>query len=134
MAWAPNPQPSYLHLGGALSLAGSKGEHPGRARGKSFTIGHDSTLSLHGGDNIITYLPETTLYLQTNAEGRAYNFGGAQRGRKRENDCGLSLLKIQPTAKPGCPDSCFSDETWDSQKIPTVVKPDSALYHLQLKS
>lgn len=55
------------------SPAGSKGEHPGRARGKCFTIEHDCPLSLHSGDNIVVDLQEATLYLQP-LQGKSLQF------------------------------------------------------------
>lgn len=117
----PTPSPLTSTLGGALSLAGSKGEHPGRARGKSFTIEHDSTLSLHGGDNIIIYLPVATLYLQTTAKGRAYNFGRAQRGKKRENNCTLNLLESSLLPNPGVLTPVSQIRLWTLRKSPLLL-------------
>lgn len=87
--WPGPPTPSHLNLyrggvGGALSLRGSKGERPERARGKCFSIGHDCTLSLHGGDNIVIHLPKATLYLQLLQEKRLQCCWGPK-GKKEGN-------------------------------------------------
>lgn len=82
-----------------------------------------------------SFTHQKLLFTYNYLKGRAYNTARAQRRRKRENNVSPNLLWSRLLPKPGVLIPLFlRSDSLVSQKIPIVVKPDTVLYHPELKS